>query len=831
MHRSGSSAITRVLNLLGATLPEELIEAGDGNAVGHWESVAAVMLNDAILASAGSSWEDWGPINDDWRNSGVKGEMLDRVTQVVQDHVTLGPLFVLKDPRLCRLADLWLEAMAAVDVEPRVLLMLRNPAEVCASLEQRDLMAPGYGQLLWLRHVLDAEYFSRGVPRVTCHYDQLMRNWHGMVDRLKTGLGIALPRNAPAIHVEINKFLSGEHRHHELGSAAGLNEVGSSDWLRRTYAILLAWSEQGENPADHAELDQIRHEFDQAYSTFARLLLGAGMTGNAGAGSQLKRELSAQLEASRHAAEAASEAVEAATMRQAAAAEHEAELQARLAASHAQAAQLQTEIAALRSEAERAAQLASDADALRAREAELAAQLDAGTTQAAQLQTEIAALRSEAERAAQLASDADAMRAREAELAAQLDAGTTQAAQLQTEIAALRSEAERAAQLEMDAAALQARAAELSQDVSRLEAALRTVEDASEIERQTRVTAEQALAARIEELHQAEVRNAELAGRSAAVESALLQRQEELAQVWNTLLAAEKAAAAASSRAEMERERREDGERRLAAVDEIAVDLRSRLEEAIAAPAPVPDHLIAEIAQLTQLLHEQESLTGAAIDASTKAESDLAARVGGIAQITRSLLQQEAATRAAESACAKAESVAAARAEEIAQLTKILQQQEETAQSAKIAQAHAVQALEQQTAENRELQGRWQQQEAATRAAESARAQSEQKLAARFDEIARLTAMMADESNRAGTADANAQWLRSMMQLARRFPKWWALMPEKWRRGREHARYQRDGLFDAAKYLEIYPDVAENGMDPVRHYILHGMAEGRQRPQ
>ena len=786
MHRSGSSAITRVLNLLGATLPEELIGAGDGNAVGHWESVAAVMLNDAILASAGSSWEDWGPINDDWRNSGVKGEMLDRVTQVVQDHVTLGPLFVLKDPRLCRLADLWLEAMAASDVEPRVLLMLRNPAEVCASLEQRDLMAPGYGQLLWLRHVLDAEYFSRGVPRVTCHYDQLMRNWHGMVDRLKTGLGIALPRNAPAIHVEINKFLSGEHRHHELGSAAGLNEVGSSDWLRRTYAILLAWSEQGENPADHAELDQIRHEFDQAYSTFARLLLGAGMTDNAGAGSQLKRELSAQLEASRHAAEAASEAVEAATMRQAAAAEHEAELQARLAASHAQAAQLQSEIAALQSEAERAAQLASDADALRAREAELAAQLDAGTTQAAQLQIEIAALR---------------------------------------------SEAERAAQLEMEVAALQARAAQLAQDVSRLEAALLTAEGASEMERQMRVTAEQALAARIEELHQAEVRNAELAGRSAAVESALLQRQEELAQVWNTLLAAEKAAAAASSRAEMERERREDGERRLAAVDEIAVDLRSRLEEAIAAPAPVPDHLIAEIAQLTQLLHEQESLTGAAIDASTKAESDLAARVGEIAQITRSLLQQEAATRAAESACAMAGSVAAARAEEIAQLTKILQQQEETAQSAKIAQAHAVQALEQQTAENRELQGRWQQQEAATRAAESARAQSEQKLAARFDEIARLTAMMADESNRAGTADANAQWLRSMMQLARRFPKWWALMPEKWRRGREHARYRRDGLFDAAKYLEIYPDVAENGMDPVRHYILHGMAEGRQRPQ
>src|SRR3546814_11847187 len=62
--------------------------------------------------------------------------------------------------------------MAAAEVEPRVVVMLRNPAEVCASLEERDLMAPGYGQLLWLRHVLDAERFSRGVPRVLCRYDR-----------------------------------------------------------------------------------------------------------------------------------------------------------------------------------------------------------------------------------------------------------------------------------------------------------------------------------------------------------------------------------------------------------------------------------------------------------------------------------------------------------------------------------------------------------------------------------------------------------------------------------------------------------------------------------
>lgn len=35
------------------------------------------------------------------------------------------------------------------------------------------------------------------------------------------------------------------------------------------------------------------------------------------------------------------------------------------------------------------------------------------------------------------------------------------------------------------------------------------------------------------------------------------------------------------------------------------------------------------------------------------------------------------------------------------------------------------------------------------------------------------------------------------------------------------------GLFDRQGYLEHYPDVALSGMDPVRHYVQHGAAEGR----
>ena len=300
---------------------------------------------------------------------------------------------------------------------------------------------------------------------------------------------------------------------------------------------------------------------------------------------------------------------------------------------------------------------------------------------------------------------------------------SARAQQQQAEINALRAEAEEAALLAAEAEALRVHKEQLAQDVAQLEAALQAAKTTVEQERQQRLAVDHTLATQIDELHAQELRNAELAGRVMTAESALLQRQEELSQLWSQLLVAEKAAAVAETHATIERDRRQDGERRLTAAEASTAELRRQLEVLRAAPATVPDHLIAEIAQLTRLLQEQET---------------------------------------------------------------------------------------------------------AARAAEALRAQSEQKLDARFAEIAALTSMLADAGTQSAASSANAEWLRSMMQIAATFPKWWALMPQDWRRKREHARFRSSGLFDAARYLETYPDVGANGMDPVRHYILHGMAEGRQ---
>lgn len=581
MHRSGTSACTRVLNLLGCSLSDNLLGAGEGNESGHWEPLEVVALNDEILESAGSSHDDWGPLNADWRLSAIRTQMVLRAREVIADHAKIGPLFTIKDPRMCRLADVWLEAAADAGVDPLVILMLRNPVEVSSSLETRDLMADGYGDLLWLRHVLDAEFYSRGQKRIVCRYDELMSNWQALIGKISRGLEISFPRNSPKVHAEISRFLTQSQRHHTVENAYIIENPAYSHWLRTTFKVMLSWSDHGENAADYAVLDEIRTELDRSYDTFASLLLKPELTGAAGSGGQLRGEL-----------------------------------------------------LVLQAEIER-------------------------------LGTELA------EKASQLAD---------------------------------------------------------------VELALHATQAQAETELERRERAEAQLRETSREVQDEKLRNAELRGQKSALQSALAQRQEELAQFLNELKDSESTRGEAQAQLKQERQRCDD-------LDQ-AKDL---LQRRVAA-------LTAELEKMTSLLQQQE-------DASRK-------------------LNDELLERAAE---------ANHFAERVRELT------------------------------------------AAADKAEAARSASEQKLAARFDELAKLATIVAKEADRANAAQLSAEWLSDVRRLEEGFPAWWTLMPQAWQARRKHRRYHGAGLFDGEAYLAMYPDVAEHKMDPIRHYILHGMAEGRIR--
>src|SRR5437764_4320640 len=66
MHRSGTSALTRVLNLLGMDLGSEYRLEGSrpGNPAGLWEYAPFLHINDRLLAAFGGTWDRPPPLPD-----------------------------------------------------------------------------------------------------------------------------------------------------------------------------------------------------------------------------------------------------------------------------------------------------------------------------------------------------------------------------------------------------------------------------------------------------------------------------------------------------------------------------------------------------------------------------------------------------------------------------------------------------------------------------------------------------------------------------------------------------------------------------------------------
>src|SRR5580698_6176593 len=69
MHRSGTSALTRLINLLGVYVGEDLIPGSIDNPKGFWEDRAIVAVHEELLDALGSAFDDVLPLPAGWEQS------------------------------------------------------------------------------------------------------------------------------------------------------------------------------------------------------------------------------------------------------------------------------------------------------------------------------------------------------------------------------------------------------------------------------------------------------------------------------------------------------------------------------------------------------------------------------------------------------------------------------------------------------------------------------------------------------------------------------------------------------------------------------------------
>jgi len=277
MHRSGTSALSHLLTELGADAPANLMSPNEDNPKGYFESMPLYLLHDALLASAGSSWDDYRPLPEGWAASPKADEFHQKLKEAVLAEYGGSGFFIMKDPRVCRLVPFWRALLDDMQVEPLFIHTHRHPLEVASSLQKRNGFDPGYGHLVWLRHILDAEAGSRGQKRSFTSYDRILDDWPSEISKIADDLDISWPRYGASPASELNSILDPDLKRNEAGAGNLRGSRIMPPWVRTIHDIFERWSAEGENPDDHARLDEIRCAFNESTALFHNVVHAQGM--------------------------------------------------------------------------------------------------------------------------------------------------------------------------------------------------------------------------------------------------------------------------------------------------------------------------------------------------------------------------------------------------------------------------------------------------------------------------------------------------------------------------------------------------------------------------
>ncbi|MGZ3624661.1 MAG: sulfotransferase family protein, partial [Ktedonobacteraceae bacterium] len=176
MHRSGTSAITRGLQVMGVELGDHLMPPIEGdNDKGFWEDVDINALNIEILRAINSDWCYLAAIDlGDLEILRKQGYFL-RAAELLRQKASIAPIYGFKDPRMAKLLPFWKEVFTHCQLDVVYVIALRNPRSVVRSLAKRNDIEEAQGYLLWLGHVIISLTGSANSKRVLVDYDRLMQ--------------------------------------------------------------------------------------------------------------------------------------------------------------------------------------------------------------------------------------------------------------------------------------------------------------------------------------------------------------------------------------------------------------------------------------------------------------------------------------------------------------------------------------------------------------------------------------------------------------------------------------------------------------------------------
>jgi hypothetical protein len=212
MHRSGTSLVSRLLNLLGVEIgPEEAMwPLVPSNAKGLWEHRPMVELNDEVLAAFGGRWDSPPDMPGGWIDDPRTRAIAARARRLVDEQFSAHPTWGWKDPRTCLTLPFWHRTLGPM----RHVVCLRNPSAVIASLGRRDGIPSDQAESLWLAYVRAGLAHTSGHPRLFVFYEDVLDDWLRELRRLAHFVGRPDRIDDPRVRAEAARFVDAALCHH-----------------------------------------------------------------------------------------------------------------------------------------------------------------------------------------------------------------------------------------------------------------------------------------------------------------------------------------------------------------------------------------------------------------------------------------------------------------------------------------------------------------------------------------------------------------------------------------------------------------------------------------
>ncbi len=224
MHRSGTSLCAHLLSALGVDMADKIpgppaTSPTPDNPRGHWERWEIVEFHDRVLGLFNRDY--WGRFHDfalpvawwaDPRVAQIRREIVAFLGQRIDDSY-----FGFKDPRTVRLMPVWHQIFNELKLAPKVVLCLRNPAQVARSLHARDGLDPANGEYRWLVHMIDFFRYASNFDFCVVEYEEWFENPAANIEKLRKFLDLPWQQSEADLSLLLSDIVDPSARHDDPG--------------------------------------------------------------------------------------------------------------------------------------------------------------------------------------------------------------------------------------------------------------------------------------------------------------------------------------------------------------------------------------------------------------------------------------------------------------------------------------------------------------------------------------------------------------------------------------------------------------------------------------